>query len=356
MFAPPDAVDAAFDKGSAALAAQDYSTAEQQFKIVLKALPGDVPTLGNLGVVYSRTNRYAQAIDVYQRALKLAPGNVGLTTNLGLAYVKQEQYQLALPIFESLVRIDGRNLQARELLASCQLSTGRYESALANLKLLTEAAPDEPGVLYMLGVTLTRLKRKDEAHAAFARMMSQVQPAQADFLMGKANYDTQRFEEAADSFRKAASEDPALPGVHRELGKALISLHDDAAAEKELRAAAAEDAEAIYYLGGLLSQSRPAEAVPLLEKARKLTPDFWGPLYYLGRIYADEGRTSEALPLLERAAKLNPDESAVQYQLGRVLQKAGRAADARAAFARVQELKNKALDNEVNTVSPGSMK
>ncbi|MES1261158.1 MAG: tetratricopeptide repeat protein, partial [Acidobacteriota bacterium] len=153
-------------------------------------------------------------------------------------------------------------------------------------------------------------------------------------------------------FRQALARDPALEGVHRELGKALISLHEDAEAEKELLLAGPDDPEALYFLGGLLALSRPAEALAPLTKARALNPDFWGPLYYLGRIEVEQGHPKEALPLLERAAKLKPDEAAIQYQLGRALQKTGRAAEAKVAFDRVKQLKSRSLQREVDILSP----
>lgn len=335
-----ESAEAIFQRAAAALKSEDYPSAERGFQTVLKLEPRNVGAMGNLGVIYSRTRRFSQAIGIYRRALRIAPGEKFLSTNLGLAYVRQEQYAAALPIFEKLAA-DSSNLQAQELLATCRLALGQYEPALAVLRPLLAAEPGNPSALSMLGVALTRLKRTDEAHEAFAKMMDAVSPAQANFLMGKACYETERFEEAADFFRKALSLEPALSGGRRELGKTLISLHDDENAEKELRKALPDDSEALYFLGGLLGRTRGAEAIPVLLRARDLAPDFWGPPYYLGRIYVDQGRIREALPLLERAARLNPDEPSIHYQLGRALQKAGRQADAQAAFARVSQLKSR---------------
>ncbi len=309
--------------------------------------------LGNLGVVYSRTGRYPLAIDVYKRALKIAPGDKALSTNLGLAFLKQEQYRAALPIFEALAA-DPSNLQAGELVATCRLSLELYEPALAVLRPLLEVEPNNAGILYMEGVALTRLKRISEAQSAFTKMMTAANPAQANFLMGKASYETESFQQAAEFFQKALSADPSLDGVHRELGKTLISMHDDDNAERELRLAAPDDGEAVYFLGALLSQRNAPEAITLLTQARALTPDFWGPLYYLGRIDVEQGHYAQALPLLKNAAKQRPEESAIQYQLGRALQKLGREAEARAAFARVKEIKEKALRQEVRVLSPNS--
>jgi protein O-GlcNAc transferase len=345
--------EAVFQQAASALASQDYAAAERGFEKVLRIEPGNVPALGNLGVIYSKTQRYTLAIDTYKRALRIVSGDKALSTNLGLAYIKQEQYTAALPVFERLAA-DPANLQARELLATCQVSLGHYDSAIQTLQPLLSKEPGNPGVLYMLGIACTRLKRPAEAQAAFTKMMEAVSPSQANFLMGKASYETQHFPEAAAFFRKAVEADPAFEDAHRELGKTLISLREDADAEAELRKCPAGDAEALYFLGGLLAQSRPGEAMPILEKASRMTPDFWGPMYYMGRIDVEQGRVKEALPLLERAARLNPNESAIQYQLGRALQKAGRAAEAGAAFARVKELKERSLDKEVHAISPDS--
>lgn len=340
-----------FQKAAAALAAADYAGAEQGFQAVLKLEPGNVGALGNLGVVYSRTHRYAHAIDVYKRALGIAPGDKALETNLALAYVKEEQYASALPIIEKLATDPG-NLQARELLATCHLALGHTEAALGILEPLRALNPGNPGVLYMLGVAYVKLKRPDEAQQAFAQMMDAVSPAQANFLMGKASYETGRFDEAAAFFRKTLQTDPGFNVAHRELGKTLISLRENDAAERELRQADPDDPEALYFLGGLLAQERAAEAVPVLNRALELNPDAWGPLYYLGRVHLGQGHVQQALGFLERAAKRKPDEPAVQYQLGRALQKAGREAEARAAFERVKQLKATSLKSEIDVLSP----
>jgi Flp pilus assembly protein TadD len=345
---PPEAV---FEKATAALAAQDYAGAERGFQTVLQAEPGNIGALGNLGVVYSRMHRYVQAVDVYRRALRLAPGDPQLETNLGLAYVKQERYAQALPIFEKLAEQPGDS-QAQELVATCRLALGQLAPALAVLEPLRSADPKNAGVLYMLGVAYLKMKRTEDAHSVWTQMMEAVSPAQANFLMAKAGYETGRFEEAAAYFRKTLAADPSFDGAHRELGKTLISLRDDAGARKELRQAEPGDSEAAYFLGALLAKAGDAAAIPLLIQAREENPDSWGVSYYLGRIYLEQGRTKEALEFLERAAKARPDEAAVQYQLGRALRKSGREAEARAAFARVKALKTTSLEKESEIVSP----
>ena len=54
--------------------AGDYAAAEEGFRRVLNSAPDNIGALGNLGVVYSRTNRLTDAevdevIDVVRKAL-----------------------------------------------------------------------------------------------------------------------------------------------------------------------------------------------------------------------------------------------------------------------------------------------
>src|SRR6266545_2263613 len=99
-----------FEHASQDLHAGDYAAAEDGFRKVLLAEPGNVSALGNLGVVYSRTNRYARAIDVYKKALRVAPQDRGILLNVGLVYLKQDNYASALPYFRRLHIRDPGNL------------------------------------------------------------------------------------------------------------------------------------------------------------------------------------------------------------------------------------------------------
>ena len=342
--------EAAFQRAASALQSQNYAEAESGFREVLKLEPGNIGALGNLGVVYSRTHRYAQAIGVYKEALKIAPRDSGMLTNLGLAYIKQEQFAPAVPIFQQLAA-DPSNLQARELLASCWISLEKYESALAVLQPLAAEESQNPGVFYMEGIAFIRLKKADESKAAFDRMMKVAQPSQANFLMGQASYETGDFEQAATFFKQTIADDPHFAGAHRELGKTLISLRNNEEAEKQLRLEDPDDGEAAYFLGALLWRTKPVEALALLNRARNDTPDFWGPLYYLGRLNIEEGRLDEGIAQLKQAARLKPDSSTIYYQLALAYKRKGQAAEAKAALARVKELGGQSLQKEIDVIS-----
>lgn len=90
-----DSPEALFRKASESLASGDPAGAESGFRQILKAERGNIGALGNLGLVYSRLDRPAEAIAFYQGAMRVAPNEPGLRLNLGSAYLEQEDYAAA---------------------------------------------------------------------------------------------------------------------------------------------------------------------------------------------------------------------------------------------------------------------
>jgi Flp pilus assembly protein TadD len=307
--------------------------------------------MGNLGVIYSRSGRTREAIEAYRRALKIAPNDTALLVNCGLAYLKEDNHAAAKRIFAPLAAQHPSDARLRELLATTQVFTGESDKALASL----EQLPRTPNTIYLMGLANLRLGRRERARQLLDESFpAAMRPAQAAFLRGKAYYDATLFEDAIREYRKARELDANLPGVRMELARALVSIRDNDASEKELReilASQPSDADACYLLGALLVQEgKEMDAISFLEKARAARPDGWGAYYYLGRARLQANDARAAVPLLQKAANLNPDESAVFYHLSRALKALGRDAEARKASARVAELKRQGVQRDQEAV------
>ena len=82
----------------------------------------------------------------------------------------------------------------------------------------------------------------------------------------------------------------------------------------------------------LTSQDRIAEAVEHHLAALRIDPSLRDSLTNLGLILSDGGRPAEALPLLERASLLWPDDADMQVNRAICLARLGRTLDARTAF------------------------
>jgi tetratricopeptide (TPR) repeat protein len=336
---PPKAV---FDRAVQALVAGDYATAEQGFKQVLSQQPGNVGALGDLGILYARTNRPDLAIDYYRRALKLSPNDKAILLNLALVHLKQEAHRKALPLLERVVVLDPKHLQARQLLALCRIYAGQPAQAIQDLERLRVGAPPDEHLLFLLGFAYLKNHQQDAAKPVFEQMFTLAGPARTQFLLGKASYESALFDKAEESFQEVRRLDPDFPGLHVALGKLYVSQRKSAEAIQELEAALKQDAndeEAQYYLGSLLVQEKRYEdAIAHLELARKQAPDSWAVWFNLGKARLQLRQAAEAIPLLRRAAELNPDDSSVYFQLAKALQADGKKEEAGRAFRRAQEL------------------
>ena len=331
-------VQTQFENAAKALASGDLPRAEAGFKAVLKAQPANIGALANLGTVYSRMDRPADAIETYNRALKLSPGEPRLLMNLGLAHLKLDEHEAAKPLFAAALRKSPGNAQIRELLATTQVYTGESREALQGLSDL----PDSPAVLYLRMLALLKLGMKEQAQSASSALFASLRPAEAHFLAGRAYYESTLIEDAIKALEQAAHAEPKLPGVQRELGKAYVSVRNSAEARSRLLLALEQnpyDQEAAYFLGAVLVQEDAvAEGIAYLRQAAEKRPQFWGVHYYLGRASLAQGDAAAAVKHLERAAALNATEAAVYYQLARALRAAGREPESRKAAARVREL------------------
>ena len=340
-------VKAIFDRAARALAAEDYQAAERGFQSVLRQEPRNVAALSNLGVIYSRTNRADEAIAMYQRALESSPGDKAILLNLGIVYLRQQDYSRALPLFERVASVDPANLQARQLTAVCRAYAGQLAPAIRDLEALRAAAPHDENILFLLGFVYLKSQEPDKAKAIFEQMFEAAGPVRAEFLLGKAYYESTQFVEAEQRFLQVISLDPDFPGVHLELGKVYISLRrtDDAIHEFQLvLKRTPDDPDAHYFLGGVLVQAgRFAEGVPHLTRAKTARPDFWAPYFYLGKAKLRMDQPAEAVPLLQRAARLNRDDASVYSLLAQALEACGRTPEARAALRRVDDLRAAAM-------------
>lgn len=337
-------VEKRFDTAVQALQAKDYAASEKGFDAVLKQQPRNIGALGNLGIIYSRTNRADKAITVYNRALRFSPDDKAILLNLGLVYLKQEAHAKALPLFKRVVELDPGHLQARQLLAVCRLYTGDLQPAIKDLEALRAANPRDTQVLFLLGFAYLKDKQTDTAKAVFNDMFAAAGPAQTLFMVARAYYEAGMFAPAEETFLKVLNQDANFPGIHLALAKVYVSEHSTEKAKRELQLILKQDPDdmdAMYLLGGVLVQqeSKYAEAIPYLERVVRAKSDFWGPYFYLGRAKLEVDKPAEAVTLLQRAVDLKPDEATAFYLLARALQACGRREEAQAALKRVRDLK-----------------
>lgn len=155
-----------------------------------------------------------------------------------------------------------------------------------------------------------------------------------------------KYTEAIAEYRKAIEKAPNTLNLHYRLARALLmESHEPAALEaarKEFEAELelnANDAVAHYQIAQILeAQQKSTEALPSLERAVELDPEFPEALIALGRARLAAGRHDDAIALLEKAVQLAPQSESAHYTLMLAYRNAGRREDAQRQSQRLNEL------------------
>jgi tetratricopeptide (TPR) repeat protein len=321
----------------------DYAGAAAAYERVLGTGVDDPAVRSNLGAAYAALGRYDDAIDQYRRALARDEANVAIRRNLALAYYKTSRMQDAAREAEAVALAQPDNVAARLLLADCLFRLGQNGRVVDLLQPLAGRTSQDRAVSYLLGMALIGDGRMADAQAAIDRVLRDDAPEAHVFLamMYLRDGDCAK---AEPEIRRALDANPKLPLVNFLNGQCLMDekRSDWPGAIDAFKAELAVDPnhfDANLYLGDLLREGgRHDEALPYLERARRLRPDNLGARFSLGAVYVALGRTEEALPLLESVAAAAPDHLQTHMQLAIVYTRLGRTADAqreKAAVVRV---------------------
>ena len=94
----------------------------------------------------------------------------------------------------------------------------------------------------------------------------------------------------------------------------------------------------------LQSQQRPAEAIKVLEDARKISPDFPGLLEYLGRLYDQTGNPAKAEAYYREGLERFPSSPEFYFHLGTLAYRQGKVDEAVQLLRRATELSQQYFD------------
>lgn len=156
---------------------------------------------------------------------------------------------------------------------------------------------------------------------------------QAWYLLGRAKYNENRFEEAIQSFQQCLRFEPRNAKAEDNLGLSYEGLGKFAEAIAAYRRAialessgttSAASAGPYLDLGSLLlDQSRPQDAVQYLLRATEIAPGESRAHEKLGKAYELLNRLPEAQSELQKAVQLSPESARLHFMLGQVYRKQG---------------------------------
>lgn len=211
----------------------------------------------DLGLVYTRQRRFAEAVEAFERALKLNPIDRTILNSLGHAHERLGQFELAELYIHMSLQLP--NPSPRDWNRMVRIRQIRSIVIALRKEILADPKDVLPNV--RLGIYLDDLGVYDRAERAY---------------------------------RAAAAADPLEPlvpmmrgNLYRRTGRTTQAV----AAYRKVLALQPDSAEALWWLGQIrLAQGIPFEAQPLLIRARELDPEVgtrhWRPVRQLrdGRV------------------------------------------------------------------------
>lgn len=279
------------------------------------------------GRIQISREQYREAAESFQQVLRLDPGVDGVHFSLGKLYHRLGEDGDAIKHLEKAVRTDSERFgkEARRLLlaslwrqAEAAVQSDDVTHALANLDRVIALDGTFSRAYLQSGVL--RARRESDLHKAESHIAEFLRQhpgnARAHMLLGEIRHRLKRFDAAADSYRKASSLDPAIPGLYALIGALYYELAKyDEALDYFQKAVSANpgDVATVNNIGlTYIRMKRSDQAEKWLNKALAMDPGKPFVHYSLAQLFVEMGRTDDALAKLREWIELVSGEKALR--------------------------------------------
>ncbi|OGS22335.1 MAG: hypothetical protein A2314_08755 [Elusimicrobia bacterium RIFOXYB2_FULL_50_12] len=282
--------------------------AREAFSKVISLRPESIEAYISIAQIYEKEGKFVAAVQQYERSLQLDPQNMTLLMYVGGLYYRLKNYAASEEIFLRAQKINPDDSAVSLWLGL--LAEGRKDWAVA-ARYFEQVSRHEKNVsvLTRLSYYYSMLKNNDKALACLEKVV-ELEPdnAQANYLLGLANYDLKKYRDAEKNFMRALELKPVF--------------------------------EEVYFNLGILYErwKKFPRAIEYFNKAIALNPKNATALNYLGYSYADRNMNlEEADSLIRRALELDPENGAFIDSLGWLLYRKGRYEESERELQRAVE-------------------
>ena len=137
---------------------------------------------------------------------------------------------------------------------------------------------------------------------------------------GLACYESGKYKDAIDAYKRAIKVDPDYTYAHLNLGVAYLKSHmqkDAIEALKRLIRIDPGDAMVHYNIGiAYCENGKYKDAIDAYKQAIRINPDFVDAHYNLGVAYYESGKSKDAIDAYKQAIKIDPDYTDAHLNLG----------------------------------------
>ncbi|HEX3577525.1 MAG TPA: tetratricopeptide repeat protein [Thermoanaerobaculia bacterium] len=280
-----------------------------KYRRVIEVAPSLASAYVNLGALYFKQGKVAEAYDTFVRGAAAAPVDRMLLFNAAAAAQQLGKSDDALKYVDAAIAKTPRDAALYSLRATVLRSLNRNNDALAAITEATQLAPDDAKYQFSLGNTLVALGRKSDAIAAY-RKATDVDHTflRAYFNLGAVLFDAGRYDEALDAYRMALAPIDQAFANHQPV--------------EAINARAYANLGAIY-----LKQQKWPDAIDAYQKAAALD-DSVVAHYNLGFLFFTTGKMDRAQQEYRKALAGDPSLPLAYLHLGTIAFKAAKYEDA----------------------------
>ncbi|MFZ0321703.1 MAG: tetratricopeptide repeat protein [Candidatus Sulfotelmatobacter sp.] len=331
-----------FERGNEALRKGNATDAIHDFQEFLRLQPGSAEGYFNLGLAFQSAGQLDESLTALHKASSLQPGLHGVRLFTGIVNYKLNRLSAAHDDLVSETRLEPKNASGWMWFGVVELAQNHADAAAAALDKAAALDPTNLDILYHRARAHLLISK-----ASYAAMFKLSPDSwRVHEVLGQADAEAFRTDDAISEFRLALRTAPHEPGLNEELGDACWTagnLQDaDDAYSEEIKNDTA-NAVALYKLGSLrVTRDDAASGVPLLERALTLDPTISDAHYYLGKGNAALGKDDLAIEHFKLAT--NPqgtEELRIMswYQLATLYRNLHRTQEAGEALATFRKMK-----------------
>jgi tetratricopeptide (TPR) repeat protein len=238
---------------------------------------------------HASSGRAAEAAKLWQQALQLSPSHFPSLFNYGFLLYSQKRFGEAEPLLARAAKVRPSDFNTRFLLGSTLLDLDRREDALRQWRTALALQPANTRLMQVMTVEYTAGRYFNEACDLGQKSVAVKGDAPEPWLIAI-----------------KACQDAQSPAAARLAQQAAAKFPDSARAQFE-------------HAFHLQRSGRMNEAMPLLDRAMKLDPNYEEPYYFSGELLLLEDRPQEAAARLRTALRIRPDYVPACATLARAL-------------------------------------
>jgi len=329
--------------------------ADQIYKQVLGAEPGNAHALFLRGTLAGQTGEHNIAVTLLTQALQNAPKNAQICLNLSLSLRELSRFKEAEEMCRRVLEVNPNLATAHDSLGKVHMGEGHLDQAVTAFQRAVALQPDSAEFHNNLGVALTDAQDNEKALTALQRAI-ELQP---DFAEALNNYgflliELQYLDQAAAVLAKAVQLKPTHVQALDNLGDVLNLLARPAEAEAHFRAALELEPDDARAWKGVANAyeflGRMDDAIAAYRKAIDVYPNAGAAYRQLADLESKEN-LREILPNMRNIlaeAVLDPQQKIhLCYGLGRTYEKLGDWDQSSQYYDQGAKLKRATLDYDI---------